>query len=212
MCSSDLRPTSPPPARIRTRPVSASSGKDGRFQKGDQHPRAGDLEQRLDELRQLDLGTLTLTGPIVRGERSRQKINAVCSACGVEKVYDVDNLRAGRTRTCACRRGVKYGHPSAVALSDRYHAAVGRCTNPRNPAYNNYGELGIEVRFSSAEDWVNYILTLEREGEIEDLDVDRIDNDGHYERGNLRLVPRAENLRNKSTNKFVIYRDRKSVV
>ncbi len=98
-----------------------------------------------------------------------------------------------------------------MALSDRYHAAVGRCTNPRNPAYNNYGELGIEVRFSSAEDWVNYILTLEREGEIEDLDVDRIDNDGHYERGNLRLVPRAENLRNKSTNKFVIYRGQKIV-
>ncbi|WP_230534095.1 hypothetical protein [Microvirga roseola] len=38
------------------------------------------------------------------------------------------------------------------------------------------------------------------------VEIDRIDNDGHYEAGNLRLVNKRDNLRNKHTNKLIRYK------
>jgi hypothetical protein len=68
----------------------------------------------------------------------------------------------------------------------------------------NYGGRGIKNRFKR-EQFVRHCLELLDGRDVKRLDIDRIDNDGHYEPGNIRLVPRHVNLRNKRSNVFVTY-------
>jgi len=79
-----------------------------------------------------------------------------------------------------------------------------RCSNPRNKSYPRYGAKGIECRLDNF-----YLLYFElrKDPKFEALldqpdryDVDRIDNNGHYESGNLRIATKSENLRNTSRN------------
>jgi len=72
---------------------------------------------------------------------------------------------------------------------------LNRCNNPKNKRYKNYGGRGIEVKFACFEDFFSYV-TKELKADSRGLTVDRIDNNGHYEPGNIRFVTRAENNRN----------------
>ena len=71
-----------------------------------------------------------------------------------------------------------------------------RCNNPKSRSYKYYGARGIGVKFTSFRDFYDYIanvLKIDPRG----LTIDRINNDGNYEKGNIRFVTRAENNRNK---------------
>ena len=80
---------------------------------------------------------------------------------------------------------------------DRVLAWFQRCNNPNDKSYHNYGGRGIECRFSSVKEGVEYVKTHLPHETYYKLDIDRINNDGHYEPGNLRLVTRKENLANR---------------
>lgn len=86
-----------------------------------------------------------------------------------------------------------------------------RCCNLNNPGYKNYGGRGITMH----EPWVHdfqafydYVSTLEHYGES-DYSLDRIENDGNYEPGNLRWATQSEQNRNKRTNIIVEYNGEK---
>ena len=70
-----------------------------------------------------------------------------------------------------------------------------RCENPNHKMYKYYGGRGIEFRFSSYSEFVEYVVKLPNASLA--LDIDRINNDGHYEVGNIRWVTHKENLNNK---------------
>ncbi len=73
---------------------------------------------------------------------------------------------------------------------------VGRCTNPRNKKYSRYGGRGISV----CEAWRDYAVFREwatANGYGNDLEIDRIDNDGNYEPGNCQWLTKSENSRKK---------------
>lgn len=59
-----------------------------------------------------------------------------------------------------------------------------RCNNPNNPAYQNYGGRGIKV----CDDWGNSFISYYEYVGIQpsSMSLDRIDNDGNYEPGNVR--------------------------
>jgi len=67
-----------------------------------------------------------------------------------------------------------------------------RCENMNHDDFVNYGMRGIEVRFDSVEDLVSHI-GLPPPG----MQIDRIDNDGHYEWGNVRWTDCSTNLFNR---------------
>ena len=72
-----------------------------------------------------------------------------------------------------------------------------RCYNPASKDYRNYGARGIGV----CEDWRdvrNFIAWLDSNlGPCpQGKSLDRIDNDGNYEPGNLRWATRSEQVRN----------------
>lgn len=70
----------------------------------------------------------------------------------------------------------------------------GRCYDPRNASYGNYGAKGITVCERWREDFLNFLSDM---GERPGLDhsIDRIDASGNYEPGNCRWVTKTENCR-----------------
>lgn len=141
------------------------------------------------------------------GPKREKYVECVCSVCKKLYLISPSNIRTGKTTNCRCQRAVKYeGDPRARVLGERYDAMVQRCTNPKSDVYRNYGARGIELRFDSREHFIRWMLETLPHATYEGVQIDRKDNDGHYEPGNLRLVTQAGNLRNKRTNHRVTYR------
>lgn len=80
-------------------------------------------------------------------------------------------------------------------LYSRCQAQQYRCENPNSSEYERYGARGIKFLFehpNAAAHWIaENIGIADRK-----MHIDRIDNDGHYEPGNLRWVTPSENMDN----------------
>ena len=128
--------------------------------------------------------------PVPFGNKGRVKFkwHCVCE-CGTEQIVDEQGLKSGRSRSCGCIRKDKWtyearNHP----LFMRWYSMIQRCHNPMSQAYENYGARGIIVSEefrSEPEGFWNYVDHVGLPPSPE-MTIDRIDNDGNYERGNLR--------------------------
>jgi hypothetical protein len=74
-----------------------------------------------------------------------------------------------------------------------YNAARARCTNPKTKNYRDYGGRGIKFLFTGIESFIADIG--HRPSPLHSLD--RIDNNGHYEPGNVRWALRIDQLHNR---------------
>lgn len=131
------------------------------------------------------------------GKGNRKHVFVECMDCKEKKWIMTCNLYSGKTQ--GCRR---CGNPRQVPkwLYSRMQGAELRCKNPNNKMYKNYGGRGIQFRFKNpleASIYVKNHLGLDKTKQI-----DRIDNDGHYEPGNLRL---STNIQNASHTRKTIY-------
>jgi len=72
-----------------------------------------------------------------------------------------------------------------------------RCTNEANVAFDRYGGRGIEFRFDSIEHGIRWVAANLGTRPTAKHSIDRIDNDKHYEPGNLRWATTIEQARNK---------------
>jgi len=72
-----------------------------------------------------------------------------------------------------------------------------RCCDLSNPAYKNYGGRGIEFRFQSPRQCADWIMAnIPPPAQDNNIQLDRIDNNGHYEPGNLRWSSKSLNCAN----------------
>lgn len=144
-------------------------------------------------------------------------IDALC-ACGASSRVPFTNLRTGRSTQCsACEQSAKRlgPHPYTSVMPNRrlrevwvqrYWNMRYRCEDERNEAYRHYGGRGIAVCEAWRRDpavFLRFIQTLDGWDRPDELEIDRAENDGGYEPGNVRLVPHAENLSNTRRNRFV---------
>ncbi len=91
-------------------------------------------------------------------------------------------------KVCALDRAYRPKNPERAA----YNGAKRRCTTSIDRAWKNYGGRGIEFRFESFEQFFAE-LGKHPKGKL----LDRINNDGHYEPGNVRWATRSESNRNR---------------
>ena len=91
---------------------------------------------------------------------------------------------------------------SHTPISESYYGAKGRCDNKSNARYKDYGGRGIEFRFNSVMELFDEIGHRPK-----GLTLDRIENNGHYEKGNVRWATyyvQAQNQRSKKLSKIDI--------
>ena len=107
------------------------------------------------------------------------------------------SLRRGISQSCGCLVGTFHGlskHPAAYG----WYSMTARCTNPAATGYANYGGRGIKVcdRWSGPDGLANFIADMWPKPSDEHT-LDRIDNDGDYEPGNVRWATGSEQMRNR---------------
>ncbi|WP_333848117.1 hypothetical protein [Phaeobacter italicus] len=180
------------------------------FPKGAAHPNAVDWEQRLQEIKEMDLGDRFVPdGEVIsKGQRSRRHLRLECRLCGETKDYLVENITSGKSRRCTCDKRTKYRDiPRHItkSLGDRFDAAKQRCDPKARAMQRRYALEGISVEVSR-EEFIRYFYERYSEWQIINYDIDRINNDGDYELGNLRMVPRADNLNNRELTRFTYFR------
>jgi hypothetical protein len=79
---------------------------------------------------------------------------------------------------------------------------IQRCTNPKHEAYDDYGGRGITVY----EPWLNSFLDFFNYMGLKpdpSLEIDRIDNDGNYEPGNVHWTTQLQNAQKKRNSRFI---------
>lgn len=110
--------------------------------------------------------------------------------CGRPVITPSRPLRDGRTKSCGCLTRYKPIPNRRTRAYKSWQQAQDRCNNPRHHAFHLYGGRGIEFRFTDFD--VFFALLGERPPGHE---LDRIDVNGHYERGNVRWWPRGKGAR-----------------
>ena len=117
--------------------------------------------------------------------------------CGKERWVYKEKLKSLGSLGCQSCRAKEYENTDlAKTLRYRYNGIVQRCNNSLHIGYHNYGGRGIQCKFKSAKEFVGYILEALPHESYKGLDIGRINNDGHYEPGNLALQTKSENILN----------------
>lgn len=137
--------------------------------------------------------------------------NCLCD-CGNEVKVNGISLKFGRTLSCGCLRkevsaGLNLSHgltssPEFYTFSTMKH----RCNNPKNKIYHNYGGRGIKCLFESFQDFYDHVGPRPSGHHS----IERLDNNGHYEKGNVVWATRSEQSVNKRNTVFINYKDQTS--
>lgn len=145
------------------------------------------------------------------GQKANYKYFAVCScSCGSEiKAIRIDHLVMGFTVSCGCfqkEASTTHGQTKSPHYS-RWRLMIDRCTDQNCRAYKDYGARGIKV----CDRWLdinNYIADLP-DGYQEGLELDRINNDGDYEPGNVKWSSKSENCSNRRSSRIIEFNGEK---
>lgn len=148
-------------------------------------------------------GRLTVTKRSVKS-RSQNFNWIVRCDCGTVKTVRGGDLMSGNTRSCGClkrevaaktrrRLAANIGSTKYPCEYQIYASAKHRCHNTHNPAYRHYGGRGIEFRFKNFQE---FFAALGPRPDSK-LSLDRIDNNGHYEPGNVRWATAQEQAANR---------------
>ncbi len=157
-------------------------------------------------------GKLTVLEEV--GKRGKS-IAVTCQCdCGNTWVGRLDALRTGNTASCGCAhwdKATKHGL-SRHKLYVVWAGAVQRCTNPNSQRYHRYGGRGITMCQEwrdAPQEFIQHCVDI---GWNPELTIDRIDNDGNYEPGNLRAVTQHENLKNRKATLSRVMAAKENVV
>jgi hypothetical protein len=158
-------------------------------------------------------GLLTALYPTA--ERSGRKVVWVARCdCGKEIPVTVDKLRSGNTKSCGCMRyewvaesKLKHGGSRRGRELPEYAiwcSMIKRCENPNETHYPHYGGRGITVCERWRNDFAAFLADMGSRPSPQHS-IDRIDNDGNYEPGNVRWATDKDQARNTTRNHWITF-------
>ena len=125
--------------------------------------------------------------------------------CGNYVVVKGSNIRNNHTQSCGCLQKEKTIEASTKHGKARskphivWKGMIQRCFNPKHTGFENWGGRGVTV----CDEWKNdfqvfydYVSQLPHFGE-KGYSLDRINNDGNYEPGNVRWATPKEQANNR---------------
>jgi hypothetical protein len=139
---------------------------------------------------------------VARHEKKTKHNNVrwVCRCdCGKTTIAASGNLRNGHYVSCGCVRRPHGGF--GTALHNVWCGMKKRCLNPNNHGFADYGGRGIKV----CEEWMEFVPFRNwatANGYKRGLQIDRRNNNGHYEPGNCRFVTVTANNQNRRTTRL----------
>jgi len=153
-------------------------------------------------------GRLAVNGPHKGG---RTKIRWLCTCeCGKLKWVTGANMRNGHTKSCGClsietntKRLTTHGKCHTPEYH-AWHALKKRCGDKTLWNYKNYGGRGIKVLIVDFENFLKEVGPRP----TPQHSIDRINNNGHYEIGNIRWATPSEQARNTRKARMIEYKGR----
>lgn len=149
-------------------------------------------------------GSLSVVARAANDRHGKSRWDCSCS-CGNTTTVHAGDLLAGKTISCGCQRDVMTGdlrrtHSlSDTSLHHVWRAMKQRCNNPKHKSFPDYGGRGISVCERWQKSFEAFLADMGPKPSALHT-IDRINNDGNYEPGNVqwatRLVQR-HNRRNK---------------
>jgi len=153
-----------------------------------------------------------------RRPRGKQVSTYLVCRCDCGEFRSVEFRHWERIQSCGClqkERASETHGKHGRATTRLYKVWTGmkqRCNNPNRKEYPNYGGRGIFV-CAEWDDFSEFARWAEESGYSDELDIDRIDNDGPYSPGNCRWVTRKENLRhNRRSRQLTALGETKSLI
>lgn len=114
-------------------------------------------------------------------------------------------------RTGGAVKKYKYDNQSMINI---YYKMKSRCYNKNNSDYFFYGERGILVHkdwLDNRDSFYEYCTTLPN-AFIAGFSIDRINNNGNYEPGNIRFVEHVDQCNNRRSNRNYIYNGKEATI
>lgn len=175
--------------------------------------------KRILNLRGRKFGRLTVIDKIGSNKHKNPVWSCKCE-CGSLTKATSTSLVNGNVRSCGClaldyiKALTTHGQSLYKNVTSEYNTwnrMKGRCNNPKNSAYKDYGGRGIKV----CERWMNSF-----EAFFEDMgpkpgkgySIERKNNNGNYEPGNCRWATITDQNKNKRTNRVIEHNGRRMIL
>lgn len=152
----------------------------------------------------------------------------VWTSCDCGNLFSLKRFSTNRDTGCGCvltydQISKRDGFNGKKIVSDRlyltvaykraynsYRSMLKRCLNASAIGYEHYGGRGITV----ASEWIDSFESFLRDMGDRPVNctLDRINNDGNYEKNNCRWASVAVQSSNKRTNKYLVYNGEKVTI
>lgn len=147
------------------------------------------------------LGSLIFIEEVENGSNNRRMALFKCPLCDKEFITGIAETNSRKTKSCGCHIHADHIGIAKTSLYAKWSAIKQRCNNTDSWSYRWYGARGIKISDEFYDFFVfkKYVSSLPNFDKIKELKLtlDRIDNNSHYQRGNLRWVTMAIQATNK---------------
>src|SRR3990167_6439811 len=166
-------------------------------------------------------GSWTVIGQALPGNDRHRRLLCRCD-CGNIKAVNfryLKNNKSTQCKSCANAKNSLHVKPGYGPLNGNFRhgktrtieyqllsGMIQRCMNPKRHKYSNYGGRGIKVCDRWLDSFEAFLADVGQRPS-HDLTLDRIDNDGNYEPGNVRWATAKQQAETRRKRKELNKRD-----